>query len=381
MCGIAGFSLSPTSKIKARQLSNALLCAIEDRGYMASGFAWQHNDAMGVFKKAVTGSKLPLKSMPKHARNVILHTRLATHGSVDDNRNNHPVMSPSNDIALVHNGVIYNHHEVRSKVNGKLPDVDTSVIPAVIEQRGVESIDLLDGDAAIAWFDRNDSSTLHLARYQHSPLVMAQVEDGSFIFASTEALLWKALIQLDLMPTWMETANELQYFTISNGVVLSQQSLPEPKYSSAYDYAYYRHQTAGAKGGVKYDVPMVYSDYEYDDYAGGYYSSDEQWDEYWDIPRPARSYHHDYISIEDEDEEDTYVDTHTGYVRLSDARWYTKVQDDTSPQPELLLYTQGEEKIWKDELFLLAQESDITLLDYGSINDELELVSMPDAIF
>ena len=34
MCGIAGFSLSANSTIKPRKLANALLTAIEDRGYM-----------------------------------------------------------------------------------------------------------------------------------------------------------------------------------------------------------------------------------------------------------------------------------------------------------------------------------------------------------
>lgn len=44
MCGIAGFSLTPNSKVKARQLGNAMLTAIEDRGYMASGYAFQHDE-------------------------------------------------------------------------------------------------------------------------------------------------------------------------------------------------------------------------------------------------------------------------------------------------------------------------------------------------
>lgn len=368
MCGIAGFSLSPTSKIKVRQLSNALLCAIEDRGYMASGFAWQNDTSMGVFKQAVTGSALPLKAMPKSAKNVILHTRLATHGSVEDNRNNHPVMSPSNDIALVHNGVIYNHNSVRKQVDGELPPVDTSVIPALIEQKGIEAIDNLDGDAAIAWFDRNDKSTLHLARYQHSPLVMCQVEDGSFIFASTEALLWRALIQLDLMPTWMETANELDYFTIRKGIVTSREMLPAPKYEDVYDYAYYRHQTSGAKGkSVSYVAPVAWTDYDDStDYDNNY---DD--DEYWDMPMALRP-----KAIKPDE-----VIVDADLVPLDEAKWYTKIHDDFSPTADVLLYLPSEEELWKHELFTLANEPGVTLIDYGTITDTQEFVTMTEALF
>lgn len=382
MCGIAGFSLSPTSKIKVRQLSNALLTAIEDRGYMASGFAWQKDNSMGVYKAAVTGSALPLKSMPKRARNVILHTRLATHGSTEDNRNNHPVMSPNNDIALVHNGVIYNHNEVRAHVSGKLPPVDTSVISAVLEQKGVESLDLLDGDAALAWFDRNDSNTLHLARYQHSPLVMCQVEDGSFIFASTEPLLWRALIQLNLMPTWMETAKELDYFTIRSGVITSRELLPEPKYDSTYDYAYYRHQTSGAKGSSSSKGTGWYQEAYNADVYKKYEYSDDEWDSYWDTPMALRS-----TPSEDYDDSQTIVMTEHGDVLFDDlvpieeAKWFTKIQDDTSPIAQVLLYLPSEEKAWKDELFLLAQDHNLTLLDYGTLNDKLEFVTMTDGVF
>ena len=379
MCGIAGFSLSPNSNIKVRQLANALLTSIEDRGYMASGFAWQKDNSMGVYKQAVTGSALPLKALPKHSRNVILHTRLATHGSVDDNRNNHPVMSPSNNIALVHNGVIYNHQSVRKQVTGKLPDVDTSVIPAIIEQKGIDAIDNLDGDAAIAWFDRKDNDTLHLARYQHSPLVMCQVEDGSFIFASTEALLWKALIQLNLMPTWMETAKELEYYTIRKGIVTSKSLLPEPKYQDTYDYGYYRHQTAGAKGTKTPSAWGIGNTFGY----GNWYD-DQYDDEYWDMPMalsPAHvrdSYQEDIVDAEVLDDTDDYFDS---LVALDDAKWYTKIQDDMSPRPQILLYLPSEETVWKNELYLLAQERDITLVDYGTINSQLEFVPMPDAIF
>jgi asparagine synthetase B (glutamine-hydrolysing) len=347
MCGIAGFSLSPTSSIKPRQLANSLLTVIEDRGYMASGFAYQDKSDLGYFKQAVPGSTLSLKRMPKDTRNVILHTRLATHGSTSDNRNNHPVLSPSEDIALVHNGVIYNHHDVRLTIDASLPDVDTSVIPAVLENLGVSALDVLDGDAAIAWFDKRTPDTLHLARYQHSPLTMAQVEDGSFIFASTEALLWRVLIQLDLMPVWMESANELDYFTIRDGRIMSKESLPAPKYTGyGYDYNFYRHQTAGAKG----SSPA--KDAGYARWVDGY-----GWDD-WD------------------DDSDYYPQPVT---QLDDYRvepaFYTKIRELNEQAADFIYYDADEQEMWRAELYLLAQDDDVSLIDYGVVKKTGELVS------
>ncbi len=374
MCGIAGFSLTPNSKVKTRKLANALLTAIEDRGYMASGFAYQVGSHMGYHKEATPGSMLTLKSLPKDAKHVILHTRLATHGAVTDNRNNHPVMSPSDNIALVHNGVIYNHKDVRLKIDGDLPDVDTSVIPAVIEQLGVDSLDVLDGDAAIAWFDRKQHNTLHLARYQHSPLTMCQIEDGSFIFASTEQLLWKVLIQLELMPTWMETAKELDYFTIRDGVVLSSSKLPAPKFEDTYyDYNYYRHQTAGAKGKSKSKgIATEFS------YVNGYGWGD--WDDYgYEDESDYYSYSSPYLSKFNNTTEDS-CSLSVPNIRERHALWYTKIQDAKTNEAFTLYYMEGEGETWKDELYLLADNGQ-TVIDYGRVSDDGYLVSASDELF
>lgn len=359
MCGIAGFSLTPDSNIKPRKLANALLTAIEDRGNMASGFAWQQNEHMGFYKAPVAGSKLSLKTMPKDVRNVILHTRLATHGSIEDNRNNHPVLSPDENIALIHNGVIYNHLQVRKELAMSLAEVDTSVIPAIIEQRGLEAIDLLDGDAAIAWFNRKEHDTMHLARYQYSPLVMAQVEDGSFIFCSTESLLWSVLIALDLTPIWMETAKELEYFTIRDGVVISKSMLPEPKYSNTqYSTGYYRHQTAGAKGAYGY----YYNDPWADD--TGYWSeADEQW-ETGHTPYALDGKNTDLELFEDNDD----------LVVPSRVRYWSQIYDMVLKESEYLFYYPDEREIWVNELFVWSNQDGVKLVDYGTL-DKGEFVS------
>jgi glucosamine 6-phosphate synthetase-like amidotransferase/phosphosugar isomerase protein len=227
MCGIAGFSLAKGSKINARKLSAALLTEIESRGSQASGFAWQKNKTTGVFKKDIAGSKLRLKGMPRNADNVILHTRLATHGTIRDMANNHPVISPNKQIALVHNGVIYNHKIVRKHVTGELPEVDTSVIPATLEQYGIDGLEMLDGDAAIAWIDQTTLDKLHIARLSHSPLAIAHLTDGSLVFSSTEVLLEKALERVKLEAEFIMSVDEHTKITVVNGIITEWTKAPE----------------------------------------------------------------------------------------------------------------------------------------------------------
>jgi asparagine synthetase B (glutamine-hydrolysing) len=188
--------------------------------------------------------------MPGNTHTAILHTRLATHGSIKDNANNHPVMSPDNNIALVHNGVIYNHTRVRKELPFKLPEVDTSVIPAILQKYGYERFDMLDGDASVAWLDRNNSGTLSVGRFSHSPLWISQVADGSFIFASTEAILTTALKRLRLKPVFIQETPESVLYKVSNGVITDTETLPtsSPEYQekqSAGSYSKYRRMTAG----------------------------------------------------------------------------------------------------------------------------------------
>ena len=252
MCGIAGFSLSKNSKINSKKLSNALLCGIESRGNQAAGYAWQDGVSSGVYKSNVRGSNLSLKGMPRNADTVILHTRYATHGSVKVMANNHPVMSPDKNIALVHNGVIYNHQRVRTELGYNLPEVDTSVIPAILQKHGVDRLDMLDGDASIAWLDERENGTLHVGRFSHSPLFVAQTSDGSLVFASTETILLDALKRVRMDVVYLQQVPEKVLYTVRQGRIDGSDVMPEtsPEFEEKLSYsAYgkYRGMTSGGK--------------------------------------------------------------------------------------------------------------------------------------
>lgn len=196
MCSISGVSFVPGSTIDRRKIATALLGAGESRGRDASGVGWVSPAGDGVYKKDVEGSKLYTGRIPTDATALILHTRQATHGRPEVNENNHPVMSPTGNLRLVHNGVIYNHHDIREllgKEGKNLPEVDSSVIPALIEAYGLDSSSELAGYAAAAWFDRETDDTIHLARFKQAPLHYAVLWDGSVAFASTGEILGRAL--------------------------------------------------------------------------------------------------------------------------------------------------------------------------------------------
>lgn len=260
MCSIAGFSLSQNSQVNPRKLSHALLIEMDVRGNQASGFAYQSSTTSGVYKKNVAGANLSVKQMSKGTRLAVLHTRYATHGSAKVMENNHPVLSPDKSISLVHNGVIYNHDLVRQGIDAKLPEVDTAVIPALLEQfdRDTDSFERLDGDASVAWLDESDRLTLKVARVSHSPLVIAQLVDGSFVFASTESILLNALKRVHLDVVYMENVPERVLMTVRDGILTDVDALPtlNPAYEEkfTYDYRNYRGMTSG---GYQFNAPQT----------------------------------------------------------------------------------------------------------------------------
>lgn len=260
MCGIAGFSLSERDRINARSLGHHLLAAIESRGSHASGYAFSQAGRVGLHKDALPGSQLPMTAMPRRAKTAIFHTRYATQGKPEINENNHPVVSPGGTIALTHNGVISNDWRFRknrfsssytsSNKSGDefdIPQVDSAVIPALLERYGVDSFADLEGYAAVAWLDDTDEvPTLHLARLLYSPVYYTWTPGGSFIYASTEKLLTEALAAAGVPFGAVFEMQEGEYFRITNGWVMASGEVEmEADWRARRKYA---QATAGGHG-------------------------------------------------------------------------------------------------------------------------------------
>lgn len=248
VCGIAGFSIPADARVNARELAHVLLKQIETRGTHASGFAYATaGGEFNVYKNPTPGSQLSLGELPRNAKSVILHTRYATQGDARDNRNNHPVMSPLNQIALVHNGVISNDWSLREELGltAKHGEVDSLVIPALLEQKDFESLSELSGYAAIAWLDSRESGELHIARLKSSPVSYTHLGDGTFVFASTPGLLSAAIADTPHEVGGIFDMDEGRVISVLGGHIFEHEKAPR----MSYDYMTYQRYSGATSGG------------------------------------------------------------------------------------------------------------------------------------
>src|SRR5689334_3931715 len=129
MCGIIGY-------IGNRQAPEILINGIkklEYRGYDSSGLGIisTQDDQIAIRKapgKIVNLQNL-IKSQPLPLSTLgISHTRWATHGE-PNKVNSHPHSDNSNRLVVVHNGIIENYEELKSKLKKKgykfLSETDT----------------------------------------------------------------------------------------------------------------------------------------------------------------------------------------------------------------------------------------------------------------
>lgn len=240
MCGIAGFSISDSDhrRLNCRELAKCLAKAIEQRGRDATGVAWSQQDEDGVgtyyMKDAVPATEFvySMDQIPKHTRTAIIHTRYATKGSPANNANNHPILVGS--TVGIHNGTIRNDDEIIEVVGtGRTGQVDTEAIFRLIDAApdtatAVQDLDLLEGSAAVAWYDTEEPTILNLARVKTSPLWVGSTEGGSMIFASTEYLLRSATAQAGVKLVNVKEIPEGMYLKIVNGKVVDVDLIGQP---------------------------------------------------------------------------------------------------------------------------------------------------------
>ncbi len=128
MCGIVGY----TGPREAYPVILKGLKRLEYRGYDSSGVALL-NGELKVYKKKGKVSELEESVVGKnmHAFTGIGHTRWATHGEPSD-RNAHPHLSASGQVAMIHNGIIENYASIKRELINKgyhfNSDTDTEVL-------------------------------------------------------------------------------------------------------------------------------------------------------------------------------------------------------------------------------------------------------------
>lgn len=197
MCGIvAGIAQRNVIPILLEGLRR-----LEYRGYDSAGLAVLHEQSI-IRQRAVgkvSGLEMLLRENPTSGNIGIAHTRWATHGK-PSKENAHPHVS-CNTVAVVHNGIIENHEQLRSQQRQNhyefTSETDTEVIVHEIYHALKTSADLLqavkttvpklEGAYALAIMSSDESDTLIACR-KGSPLVIG-VGIGEYFVASDVAAL------------------------------------------------------------------------------------------------------------------------------------------------------------------------------------------------
>src|SRR6188474_291646 len=199
MCGIVG-------AIAERNVVPILmegLRRLEYRGYDSAGIAVLNGTAR--LKRLRTVGKVKVlqeasDADPTHGKVGIAHTRWATHG-VPSERNAHPHISLGG-LAIVHNGIIENHEELREELTRAgykfTSETDTEVIAHRVHFHLTSQKDLfkavratvaeLEGAYALAVVSETEPERIILAR-EGCPVVVGLGVDENFVASDVAALL------------------------------------------------------------------------------------------------------------------------------------------------------------------------------------------------
>ncbi len=199
MCGIVG-------AVAERDVTPILLEGLkrlEYRGYDSAGIAVLNSKAVLERRRAV-GKVSVLESgieqSPLHGHVGIAHTRWATHGKPTES-NAHPHIC-NEDVAVVHNGIIENHEQLRERQAAAgyrfTSDTDTETVVHQIHHYLEQGMDLLqavrattadlEGAYALGVISTKEPGRLVAARLG-SPLVIGVGIGEHFIASDVAALL------------------------------------------------------------------------------------------------------------------------------------------------------------------------------------------------
>jgi glucosamine--fructose-6-phosphate aminotransferase (isomerizing) len=198
MCGI----VAAAARRNIREILIAGLHTLEYRGYDSAGIALQQGEQLVRFRAQgkVRDLEALMASSPIDSHCGISHTRWATHG-IPSTRNAHPHASGEH-LALVHNGIIENHEELRLELKGLGfhfdSDTDTEVMVHLIAHLMDSGLDLfsavrkaitrLRGAFAIAVVSAAEPGVIVGAR-KGSPLVLGVAADENFLASDIYPLL------------------------------------------------------------------------------------------------------------------------------------------------------------------------------------------------
>lgn len=199
MCGIVGY----IGEQDAQPLLLESLKRLEYRGYDSAGISVIGRDRELTTDRSVGYISALEKELKRKGSGVgICHTRWATHGQPSV-RNAHPHTDSSGNLAVVHNGIVDNHLQLKKDLiesgHEFSSETDSEVIPHLIEEEykntdgdlleAVKSaVKKLKGSYAIVVLHKDHPDQIVSAR-EKSPMVLGQGVHEGFVASDVTALL------------------------------------------------------------------------------------------------------------------------------------------------------------------------------------------------
>jgi len=197
MCGIVGYiGKRPVVPIVINGLKR-----LEYRGYDSAGIAVIEDSKIWDRKRQgkINELEMDIEDVNLSSTIGIGHTRWATHG-VPSKRNAHPQFDCKHQIALVHNGIVENHTQIKAQLESDghrfESETDTEVLVHLIEMfyKGDlafalrEALQLVEGTFGILVLSSLEPDRVLAAR-RGSPLVIGVGEGETFVASDGSAIV------------------------------------------------------------------------------------------------------------------------------------------------------------------------------------------------
>ena len=231
MCGIIAYS----GNEKASPILFEGLKRLEYRGYDSAGILTINSKSEFELKKDI-GKVLEINQkvnfLDLDGTTGIAHTRWATHGGVTQ-ANAHPHISNNKKIAVIHNGIVENYKELKTKLISEgfnfYSETDTEVVPNLIEYwmqiRGqdflhavLNTFQSLEGNFALVIIDKD--SKMIIGAKNGSPLVLGVGKDKEEFFLASD------------IPAFLDRTKDVVYLYDGDTVILYP---PTPKSKRHYE--------------------------------------------------------------------------------------------------------------------------------------------------
>lgn len=225
---------------------STMFSLLEARGRDSSGIGFIRNCNLIINKAPIRSSEFVKSNdwleldLPKI---MIMHTRMKTQGSEKNSNNNHPIYNKEG-VALIHNGVIHNDHEIFGKSQKRDGEVDSEAILAVISSKTKgdkikKVFDRIDGSFAVAVIDKNIPDQLILIKKDNPLVLYYNSEDDILYFCSEREIMQQALeIKSESKRGFTLGEKDYHFYDMENnhGLVLSRDGVESYKKYSAKEW-------------------------------------------------------------------------------------------------------------------------------------------------